>query len=56
MSKRMQSIHPAAHEREVLGRYRARLVADAAPTDVQNFGLTDNGQIVRTVGHRFALS
>ena len=34
----------AAHQREVLGRHRPRLVVDAGAADVQSLGLTDDGR------------
>src|SRR5450631_2269230 len=51
----MQFIN-AAHEHQILGRHRPGLVVDAAATDVQNLGLSDDGKIVGAVDHRFALS
>jgi hypothetical protein len=46
----------AAHQREVLGRHRPRLVVDAAAADVQNLDLTDDRKVVVAVDHRFTLS
>jgi hypothetical protein len=46
----------AAHQREVLGRRRARLVIDAAATDVENLGMTGDRKIVNSVDHRFGLA
>ena len=46
----------AAHDRQICGRHRPRLVVDAAAADVQNLRLAGNRQSVRTVDHRFALS
>ena len=51
----MQFIDPA-HARQVLGRYRPRLVIDVAAADVQNLRLPGDWKIVRTVDHRFALN
>src|SRR5260370_30692145 len=51
----MQFIN-AAHQREVLGRHRPRLVVDAAAANVQSLGLTDDGKGVGAVDHRFTLS
>src|ERR1700687_822863 len=44
------------HDRQIGGRYRARLIINAAAADLQNFLLPGNRQIVLTVDHRFALS
>src|SRR5471032_2574230 len=44
------------HDRQIGGRYRARLVIDAAAADLQNFRLLGDRQIVLAVDHRFALS
>jgi hypothetical protein len=51
----MQFIDPP-HERQILGRDRARPVVDRAPADVENLRLTGNRKIVRLVDHRFAPS
>jgi hypothetical protein len=45
-----------AHNAQVPGRYRSGSVIDAAPADVQNLGLLSDGQSVRAVNQRFALS
>src|ERR1019366_4895962 len=44
------------HDRQIGGRYRARLIINAAAADLQNFRLPGDRQIVLTVDHRFALS
>src|ERR1700733_6418125 len=44
------------HDRQIGGRYRARLIINAAAADLQNFRLPSDRQIVLTVDHRFALS
>src|SRR5664279_2550757 len=44
------------HDCKIGGRYRARQVIDAAATDLQNFRLLGDRQIVLAVDHRFALS
>lgn len=46
----------AAHQRQVIWRYRSRLVIDAAAADVQSLRLSDNRQFVIAIYHRFALS
>lgn len=51
----MQPVEPS-HCREVVGRYRTRQIIDAAATDLENFRLPGDRQIVLTVDHRFALS
>ena len=51
----MQLVDPA-HDRQIRGRHRPRLVIDRAPADAQSLGLPRDGQIVVAVDHRFALS
>src|SRR5947199_8465635 len=51
----MQPVEPL-HDREVGRRHRTRQVINAAATDLQNFRLPGDRQIVSTVEHRFALS
>jgi hypothetical protein len=52
---KMQFVHPA-HDRQV-GRGRGPLpVVDAATADPERLGLLGDGQRVRAVDHRFALS
>jgi hypothetical protein len=46
----------AAHQREVLGRHRPRLVVDAAAADVQSLGLADDGKVVVAVDHLKAIA
>jgi hypothetical protein len=51
----MQTVE-TPHERKLGFRYRARQIVDAATADVQSFRLLADGQIVRGLDHRFALS
>ena len=44
----------AAHDPQILGGNRPRLVVDGAPADAERRGLPRNGQVV--VDHRLALS
>src|SRR3981189_1708567 len=51
----MQTVE-TPHERKLGFRHRARQIVDAATADVQSFRLLADGQIVRGLDHRFALS
>src|SRR3954471_7391513 len=51
----MQLVHPA-HDGEIGRGHGSRQVIDAAPADVQSLRLAGDGQLVRPVDHRLALS
>src|SRR5215210_2168838 len=51
----MQLVHPA-HDGEIGCRHGSRQVINSAPADVQGFRLAGDGQVVRPVDHRLALS
>src|SRR5260370_30775584 len=51
----MQTVE-TLHDRKVGFRHRAWQIVDAATADVQSFRLLGDGQIVRGLDHRFALS
>ena len=51
----MQTVE-TPHDRKVGFRHRPRQIVDAATADVQSFRLLGDGQIVRALDHRFALS
>src|SRR5438067_108801 len=51
----MQLVHPA-HDGEIGRGHGSRPVIDAAPADVQSLRLAGDGQLVRPVDHRLALS
>src|ERR1700730_2340793 len=57
-SKRLLQMQPVEtpHDRKVGFRHRARQIVDAATADVQSFRLLGNGQVMRGLDHRFALS
>ena len=51
----VQLINPA-HERQIGCADRTGQVIDRTPTDVEQFGLTCNAEVVISVNHGFALS
>ena len=51
----MQTVE-TPHDRKVGFRHRAWQIVDAATADVQSFRLLGDGQVVRGLDHRFALS
>src|SRR3954447_18890100 len=51
----MQLVNPA-HDGQIGRRHRSGQVVDVATTDPKYFGLLGDGQRVRAVDHRFALS
>src|SRR5215207_5585982 len=51
----MQLVHPA-HDGEIGRGHGSRQAVDAAPADVQRLRLAGDGQRVRPVDHRLALS
>src|SRR4051812_34160676 len=51
----VQLVHPA-HDGQIGRRHRSGQVIDAAAADPERLGLLGNGQWVRAVDHRFALS
>ena len=51
----MQTVE-TPHDRKVGFRHRAWQIVDAATADVQSFRLLGDGQVVRALDHRFALS
>src|SRR4029453_6507410 len=51
----MQLVNPA-HDGQIGRRHRSGQIVDPATTDPERFGLLGDGQWVRAVDHRFALS
>src|SRR3954454_1704257 len=51
----MQLVHPA-HDGEIGRRHGSRQVIDTAAADVQSLRLAGDGQVMRSVDHRLALS